>query len=133
MKALKSIIFVVVVLFLVSCSSTAKFPTSKVTPAAEITAKKKQDSNKNYVIYVTAENLASADRLSPPKNNYSVWIVTDNDGTKNIGQLIVKNAKKATLTATTPFKIREIFITAEDQGSNSYPSGVEISRTTFNR
>ena len=133
MKNLKSITFVVVVLFFVSCSSTAKFSISKVTPAAEITVKKEQDSNKNYVIYVTAENLASADRLTPPKNNYSVWIVTENDGTKNIGQLIVKNAKKATLTATTPFEIKEIFITAEDQGNNSYPSGVEISRTSFNK
>ena len=34
---------------------------------AEITAKKTQDSNKNYVIEVVAKNLASADKVDPSK------------------------------------------------------------------
>jgi hypothetical protein len=63
-----------VILFLTSCSTTAKFPVSGVTPAAEITAKKTQDKNKNYVIEVVAKNLASADRVDPSKKNYSVGL-----------------------------------------------------------
>jgi len=63
-----------VILFLTSCSTTAKFPVSSVTPAAEITAKKTQDKNKNYVIEVVAKNLASADRVDPSKKNYSVGL-----------------------------------------------------------
>ena len=116
---------------LTSCATTTKFPLSSTVPAAEITAKVNQDKNKNYVIQVVAKNLASADRLNPPKNNYSVWIVTENGTIKNIGQLTNLNAKTATLKTLTPFNVKEIFITAEDQGNLTYPNGVEISRTNF--
>lgn len=116
-----------------SCSSIAKFPVSTTVPAAEITAKKKLDRNKNYVIELKAINLAEAGRLNPPMKNYNVWIVVDNGTTKNIGQLINKNAKTAVLKTTTPFNVDEIFITAEEKGDLSYPEGVEISRTTFEK
>lgn len=132
MKLLVNVLSLSVILFLTSCATTAKFPVSSVTPAAEITAKKTQDSNKNYVIEVVAKNLASADRVDPSKKNYSVWFVTDN-GTKNAGQLIIKNAKRASLKTSTPYDVKEIFITAEDQGDYSYPVGVEISRTSFKK
>lgn len=133
MRTLKNVSLGVIVLLLTSCGSVAKFPTSDVTPASEISATKKQDKNKNYVIEVTAKSLASPDRLNPAKNNYSVWIVTRDNETKNIGQLNLKNGKTATLKTSTPFDVKEIFITAEDQGNNSYPQGVEISRTTFSK
>ncbi len=58
--------------------------------------------------------------------------MTDN-GTKNAGQLIIKNAKRASLKTSTPYDVNEIFITAEDQGDYSYPVGVEISRTSFKK
>ncbi len=133
MKNFKNVSLGVIVLLLTSCGSVAKFPTSDVAPASVITAKKTQDKNKNYLIEVTAKSLASADRLNPPKNNYSVWIVTRDNETKNIGQLNIKNAQTATLKTSTPFDVKEIFITAEDQGNNSYPQGIEISRTTFTK
>jgi hypothetical protein len=131
MKSLINLLIVTVLVFLTSCATTTKFPVSSVTPAAEITVKKKQDKNKNYVIEVTAKNLASANRVDPSKKNYNVWIVTENNGTKNAGMLVNKNAKTATLKTSTPYDVKEIFITAEDQGDYSYPVGVEISRTTI--
>ncbi len=115
----------------ISCASTAKFPVSSTAPAAEISAKKSQDKNKNYTIELTVNNLSSADRLIPSKKNYSVWIVTDDNITKNIGQLNISNGKKTILKTVTAFNVKEIFITAEDQGDLSYPMGTEISRTTF--
>lgn len=133
MKTIKSLVIIGVVALMTSCASTAKFPVSSSVPAADITAKKKQDKNDNYVIAVTARNLAEPSRLSPPKYNYSVWIVAENGSVKNLGQLINKNAKKAILETTTPFDVKEIFITAEEQGNSNYPSGTEISRTTFNK
>jgi len=131
MKLLKSLLFMSLIAVLTSCATTTKFPLSSTVPAAEITAKVNQDKNKNYVIQVVAKNLASAERLNPPKNNYSVWIVTENGTIKNIGQLTNLNAKTATLKTLTPFNVKEIFITAEDQGNLTYPNGVEISRTNF--
>jgi hypothetical protein len=133
MKTGKNVLFITLIFILTSCATTTKFPTSSIVPAAEIVAKMKQDKNKNYAIEIIAKNLASSDRLSPPKNNYSVWIVTEKNETKNLGQLNNKNAKKAVLKTTTPFKVVEIFITTEDQGDASYPSGDEISRVTINK
>ena len=104
----------------------------QLPPAADISATKKIDKQKNYKIKLKADNLASADRLSPPRKNYVVWIVTS-DGTKNIGQLEPKNGKKTTLTTMTPFNPTEIIITAEDKGDVSYPSDTEISRATFKK
>ncbi|HEX2920367.1 MAG TPA: hypothetical protein VHO50_04285 [Bacteroidales bacterium] len=133
MKIFISCSIIGILAFLLSCGSIVKFPVSDTVPAAEITVKKKQDKNNNYVIELTAKNLAEASRLNPPMNNYSVWIVADDGSTKNIGQLINKNAEKAVLKAVTPFNVNEIFITAEQQGNLSYPAGAEISRTTFNK
>jgi len=131
MKSLINVLLVTFLALLTSCATATKFPVSSVTPAAEITAKKKQDKNNNYVMEVVAKNLASANRVDSTKNIYSVWIVTENNGTKNAGMLVNKNAKTATLKTSTPFDIKEIFITAEDQGDYSYPVGIEISRTSF--
>lgn len=133
MKTIKNLVFISVVALMTSCASTAKFPVSSAVPAADITVKKKQDKNNNYVIEVTARNLAEPSRLSPSNNNYSVWIVAENGSIKNLGQLVNKNAKKAVLETSTPFDVREIFITVEEQGNVNYPSGMEISRTTFNK
>lgn len=133
MKTIKYLAIIGVVALMTSCASTAKFPVSSAVPAADITAKKKQDKNNNYVIEVTARNLAEPSRLSPSYSNYSVWIVVENGSIKNLGQLINDNAKKATLETITPFNVKEIFITAEEQGNVNYPSGMEISRTTFNK
>lgn len=82
---------------MVSFASTAKFPVSDVVPAVNIIAKKKTDGNKNVFLEVTAQNLANPKRLNPPENNYSIWIVANGYGIKNVGQLIIRNAKKINL------------------------------------
>lgn len=131
MNANKFLVLIGVIALMTSCASTAKFPVSTTVPAAVIVAKKKQDKHDNYVIELTAKNLADPRRLVPPKSNYSVWVVADNGSVNNIGQLTLKNAKKAELETVTPFNVRGIFITAEDSGSLNYPRGIEISRTIF--
>lgn len=133
MKIIINFSVIGILALMISCAGTTRFPVSNTVPAAEITAKKKQDKNNNYVIELTAKNLAEASRLKPTMNNYSVWIVANDGSTKNIGQLTNKNAKTAVLKTVTPYDVEEIFITAEEQGNLSYPSGVEISRTTFNK
>ncbi len=130
MKTIYNFCALMMMLFLVtSCATKAKFPISSVVPAADISAKKKTDSNNNITLEITSRNLASPDRLNPSGNNYSVWIVTKDYGIKNVGQLIVDNAKKNTFKTVTPFDFDEVFITVEDQGDLKYPTGREISRT----
>ncbi|MFN3757392.1 MAG: hypothetical protein ACK4RM_10580 [Flavobacterium sp.] len=133
MKTTKFVLFFALSMLITSCANTAKFPVSGSVPAADITAQKKQDKNNNFTIEVTAKNLADAQRLNPPRNNYSVWIVTEDGITKNIGQLSNRNARTAVLKAVTPFNFREIFVTAENQGDLTFPSGTEISRTRFKK
>jgi len=131
MKTIKNLVIIGFIALISSCASTAMFPVSVTVPAAVIKATKKQDPNNNYVIELIAENLAEASRLDPPMNNYSVWIVTSNGDTKNVGQLSNKNARKAVLKTLTPFNVKEIFITAEKQGNLTAPEGLEISRAKF--
>ena len=78
---------------------------------------------------MTAKNLASADRVDPSKKNYNVWIVTENNGTKNVGMLVNKNAKTASLKTSTPFDVKEIFITAEDNADIQYPGSQLVLET----
>ena len=129
MKTLNYLLTLLFVLTLSSCATTSKFPVSSTAPAADISAKKKTDSNKNITLEITSRNLASPDRLNPSGKNYSIWIVTKEYGVKNAGQLMIKNAKKSTFKTTTPFDFDEIFITVENQGDLKYPTGTEISRT----
>lgn len=55
-----------------SCGVTAKFLVSSILPAADITATKSVDKNKNYVIKITAKSLAHPERLNFPKNTYVI-------------------------------------------------------------
>jgi hypothetical protein len=118
---------------LAGCATTAKFPISTVAPAAEISAKKTMDKNKNYVIELVALNLTSTDRLNPPKNHYNVWIVTGQNDYKNLGQVLNANAKKVVFKTLTPFNPKEIILTAEDEGNRLMPAGIEIARTSFKK
>ena len=129
---MKNVIFSAVFMFLLaSCTTkTTEFPVSTVTPAAVISATVKQDKSNNFKISVTAKHMASAERLSPPKNTYVVWIETKDNGVMNIGQLKGKNDKTISLETLTPFDPIVIIITAEDEGDVSFPSGIEISRST---
>ena len=125
---MKSIVLSVLMFVITSCATVVKFPVSTVEPAADITAKIKKNNQNNYVIEITANYLASVERLSPPKKMYVVWMVTSENGINNIGQMKNDNAQKMKLQTLTSFEPKEIFVTAEDEGNITFPSGIEISR-----
>lgn len=128
MNTTKVLIPILSIMFLVSCGSTKKFPVSDLVPAAQISAKTSQDKNDNTEIEITAEYLANPDRLSPPKDFYVVWIVTDDDKKINVGRIVQDGGKKVSLTTKTPYKVKEIFITAEKEGNESFPGKTVITR-----
>ena len=131
MKINKLFYAITLILFLSSCTKSIHFPVSTVVPAANISAIKKIDNQKNFALEITARNMASAARLDPPGNNYSVWIVTKEYGVKNIGQLNVENAKKTIFKTVTAFDFNEVFITVEDRGDLQYPIGAEVARVVL--
>jgi hypothetical protein len=120
-----------------SCSKKINFLTSSVVPAARGYVEVKTDKNKNYVIQINLSNLAEVQRLQPAKQTYIVWMVTDEDVTKNIGQIksstgMMSKQLKASFETVTPFKPVKIFITAEDDAIISYPgTQVILSTDTF--
>ena len=70
-----------------SCAKKITFLTSSVVPAARGSVKVKRDKNKNYVIQIHLLHLAEVNRLQPSKQTYVVWMVTDQNIIKNIGQI----------------------------------------------
>jgi len=126
----------VILLFtLGSCAVKTHFLTSKVVPAAQGTVEVKIDGNKNYVIKIELSNLSPSSRLTPPSNAYVVWLITDENTSKNLGQLNSSSnfmskhldASFVTVTGSRPAKI---IITAENDVNVEYPSFSEIILTT---
>lgn len=104
-----------------SCSKKIPFQTSAVVPAATGTVALKKDNNDNYQIKISLADLAAPSRLEPPKNTYVVWMQTENDGIKNIGQIQVSSNLKASVEAVSSSKPIKIFITAEDDSAIQNP------------
>jgi len=115
-----------------SCTSKSVFLDSDVIPAARGFVKVKEDGNKNYTIQLSLEHLAEADRLNPPKEMYVIWMESDRNNTRNIGQInrgSSTNNLKAAFDTSSPYAPTRIFITAEDDASVSYP-GSQMVLTT---
>ena len=137
-KNILSGIFAAMILLSVnSCSKSVSFLTSSVVPAARGTVKIKVDNNKNYSIDISLSDLAEVSRLNPPRLTYIVWMVTDHELTKNIGQLkssmsFMSKRLKGTFRTVSSDKPIKIFITAEDDANIQYPGNqVMLSTDTF--
>lgn len=116
-----------------SCATKVVFPVSSIAPAAHGTAKIKKDKNNNYQIDLAIKHLANPDRLSPPKSQYVVWMFTEEGLNKNLGGIVSDRSNKAKLTATTPFKPIQIFVTAEEAGNVLQPGKQELFRSKILR
>jgi hypothetical protein len=111
-----------------------KFLTSSVVPAARGFAKITRDNNRNYVIKMKISSLAEVQRLDPSKLSYVVWMVTDREIIKNIGQIESSSAfmskeLKASFETVSSFTPIQIYITTEDDASVQYP-GSQVVLTT---
>lgn len=118
-----------------SCSRKIAFAKSSVVPSAEGSIKVKKDNNNNYKIDLSIVRLAEPQRLTPPKEKYVVWMDTQSNGTKNIGQLktssgMFSSTLKSSLSTVTPYKPVRIFITAEDNADIQYTSGQRVLETS---
>jgi hypothetical protein len=117
-----------------SCSNKIPFQISKVVPAAKGAVKVKQGKNDNYVIQIDLTDLAEPDRLQPPRSMYVVWMITENNTTKNIGQIktssnFLSSKLRSSFETISPLKPTKIFITAEDNATISYPMSEVILST----
>ncbi len=100
------------------CSAQADFLKSAIVPAARGSVTVNKDKYNNYIMKIQITNLSEAGRLTPSKNTYVVWMLTDEGVTKNIGQVRTKTSflsknLKADFETKSSFKPVKIFITAE--------------------
>lgn len=124
-------------LFLISVQSQAKkfwFQTSPVVPAARGYVKVNKDHNNNFHIQISISDLSEVHRLQPAKESYVVWMVTDQETTKNIGQLnsskgLLSKNLKAKFETVSSFNPVKIFITAEDNADTQYPGMTDVLTT----
>jgi hypothetical protein len=111
--------------------------TSSVVPAARGNVQVSKDKNKNWVIKVEIYNLAEVERLQNTKQTYVVWLVSDQEITKNIGKLkssssLFSKQLKATLKTVSSSKPIKFFISAEDNPDIQYPgSQIVLSTDRF--
>ena len=123
------------ILMLQSCGTTKyNFSTSPVVPAAEGSVKVKKDKNSNYSIELNVKRLADPKRLSPAKEMYIVWMETEQNGRKSIGQLktssgLFSSTLTSSLKTVSTFKPTGFFITAEDNANIQYPAGQTVLST----
>jgi len=131
---MKQINYVAIGLFLSvalsSCTPKMAFLNSTVAPAATGTIKVKKDNNKNYALTVDVMNLAEPQKLTPPRETYVVWMESNENSVKKLGQLMPRSkVLKGELKTTSVDKPTDIFITAEDNADVNYPNG-DIVLTT---
>jgi hypothetical protein len=131
---LRGIFAMILIFSLFSCATSVSFLNSAFVPAARGSVKIKTDNNKNYVIQITLSDLAEASRLQPAKLTYIVWMITDRDLTKNIGQLnsskgFMSKQLKGSFKTVSSDKPVKIFITAEDDPAVQYP-GTQVVLST---
>ena len=117
-----------------SCAKKLSFQTSPVVPAASGKVKYKKDDNNNYRVEVDVKNLAEARNLTPPRELYVVWMESEENAPRNIGQInpstgVFSNVLKASLSATVTAKPRRFYITAEDYGNVQYPGSQRVLST----
>ncbi len=128
MKAIKNLAAIGVVALMTSCASSIEFPVSEATPAADITVQTRKQGKTNYLVTITAKNLAASERLNPSKKNYVIWAISEAGVIRNVGHFTQVNAEKAVYNASFPYQPVEVFITAQDEEGSCFPEGTEISR-----
>lgn len=131
MKLIKSIAHVLfIAVALSSCTPKMTFLNSTIAPAATGGVTVKKDKNSNYVLNVSVMNLAEPKQLTPARETYIVWMDSDGSTTKKLGQIAPRSrALKGELKATSTEKPREVYITAENDATITYPTGDVILTT----
>ncbi|HVE14532.1 MAG TPA: hypothetical protein VNI01_14130 [Elusimicrobiota bacterium] len=104
---------------------------SPAIPAAEGHAKFGSAPNGNTSIDLTVKHLADPRKLTPPANNYVVWLRASAEAAaQNIGALTVDKNLVGRLTTVTGLRTFDLFVTAETSGQVQKPSGQPLLWTS---
>ncbi|HYM79811.1 MAG TPA: hypothetical protein VEY91_00195 [Candidatus Limnocylindria bacterium] len=117
-----------------SCAgpSQLRLTSSPDIPAAQSTVKVSTTDNGNTKIDLVVEHLASPERVSPGATVYIVWVRGNaaDAQPQNLGALKVDNNLKGNLSAMTPLRAFDLYITAEPSQAGTVPTGKTLLNTT---
>lgn len=101
-------------------------------PAAASSVKVGTTDNGNTSIDLEVEHMASPDRVDPGATVYIVWVRGNEVDAlpQNMGALRVDDHLKGSLSAVTPLRAFELYVTAESSQATTTPAGKTLLRTT---
>ncbi len=136
-KYIMRYIFIIIIatslLLVTACDKKVNFTISPAVPAAAAKGKIGKDRNGNTTVEFEVRNLAPPEKLTPPRQFYVVWIQPPGQIPENRGQLELNNRLTGKKTVTTPHREFDVFITAEDTITGTFPAGEQIMRASPSR
>ena len=117
-----------------SCSNKLYFGTSQVVPAARGYVTMSKDKNENYTIELNISDLAEVERLQGGKKTYVVWMSSEGEHPRNLGQINSDEKRfskklSATFHSVSATKPTRVFVTAEEDGTVQFPGNLEVLTT----
>ena len=118
----------------VSCAGSSKLQmtASPDIPAAQSKVKISSTENGNTQIELKVEHLAPPARVDPAATVYVVWARGNDDGAQpvNLGALRVDDDLNGSITAVTPLRAFDLYVTAESSQAVTTPTGKTLLSTT---
>ncbi|HET8886129.1 MAG TPA: hypothetical protein VFM70_07240 [Salinimicrobium sp.] len=114
--------YLLLFILITGCSKKVVFSDSTKMPGAKVVVTIDQNRSDNYEIYVDVDNIIKAEKLSPPRETYIVWMISTEHGTINMGNLWVDDKNQAKLYTVSSHRPTRIFITAEKSRFAESPS-----------
>ena len=101
-------------------------------PGAQSTAKVSTTDNGNTQIDLIVEHLASPERIDQDATVYVVWVRGNEADAQpqNLGALKVNDDLKGSISATTPLRSFDLYVTAEPSQLSTAPKGRTLLYTT---
>lgn len=118
----------------VSCAGARplRLTSSPDIPAAQSTDKISTTDNGNTKIDLVVEHLAAPGRVNPHATVYVVWASGNEAGAQpqNLGALKVDDNLEGSISAVTPLRSFDLYITAEPSQMSTTPTGKTLLYTT---
>lgn len=126
-SGLRTVVFLLLAATLLMASEFKLVPTS-VVPSAEGAVKAEKDRNGNTKLEIGVRHLAPPQRLTPPQQNYALWVASSGQPPRLVGELRVNENQEGSLVATVPEKVFDVAVTAESTPTPETPSKLEVMR-----
>ena len=130
----RATLLLVVLLFVTAAFAREdKMKNAAILPAAQGVVITDNGPNDNTSVEIHVHHLARPQQLSPAKQSYVVWIQPRGQQPINAGQITVDDNLDGKLTSRTPYKVFDVFITAEETPTATAPSGERLLETSIDR